>query len=141
MKHNFFDRIQQTTTSWLVKGIFIFIVALLFILPLYDLFTGYMAYKIWTMLIISTLLLLYEYLLIYLTGKWDETKQLMKVPTICFVCIIIVFLACCVAFYLDVFMTSVLHPYLIPILIAFLGIVTTIIYYSHTKSKNFSSFL
>ncbi len=126
MKHNFFDRMQQTATSWLIRGVFIFIVALLFVLPLYDLFTGNMAYKVWTMLIISVLLLLYEYVMIYLTGIWDEDKQLMRVPTLCLIWNVLLIVACCVAFYLDFFVISVLYPYFIPMIIAFLGIVLSI---------------
>ena len=138
MKHNFFDRIQQTATSWPVRGIFIVIIALLFILPLYDLITGSMSYKVWTMLIISTLLLLYESVVIYIAGNWDESRQQMHIPLFCFVCISLVVLACCVAFYLDFFTNFVLYPYFIPLIIAVLGIMVVVfIYYSnnHIKSR------
>ena len=137
MKQDFFDRIHHTATSWLVKGVFVFIVALLFILPLYDLFTGNMSYKVWTMLIVSTLLLIFEYIVICVTGKWDESHQLMEIPVLYFVWIILLILACCIAFVLDFFIKSILHPYWIPLAIACLGIILFLLRDScnHIKSK------
>lgn len=137
MKQDFFDRTQQTATSWLVRGVFIFIVALLFILPLYDLFTGNMSYQVWTMLIVSTMLLIFEYVVIYLTGKWDEKKQIMKIPVLFIIWIILLILACCIAFFLDFCIKSILRPYLIPIIIVILGIIIFFILdsYNYIKSK------
>ena len=137
MKQDFFDRTQQTATSWLVRGVFIFIVALLFILPLYDLFTGNMSYQVWTMLIVSTMLLIFEYVVIYLTGKWDEKKQIMKIPVLFIIWIILLILACCIAFFLDFCIKSILRPYLIPIIIVILGIIIFFIRdcYRYIKSK------
>ena len=101
MRQEFFDKNQQTATSWLVRGVYVFIVALLFILPLYDLFTGNMAYSVWTMLIVATLVLIFEYIVIFLTGKWNDGKQLMEIPVSSIVWIVLLILACCVAFLLD----------------------------------------
>ena len=137
MKQDFFDRTQQTATSWPVRGVFIFIVALLFILPLYDLFTGNMSYQVWTMLIVSTMLLIFEYVVIYLTGKWDEKKQIMKIPVLFIIWIILLILACCIAFFLGFCIKSILRPYLIPIIIVILGIIIFFILdsYNYIKSK------
>ena len=135
MKQEFFDKIQQTATSWLVRGVYVFIVALLFILPLYDLFTGNMAYSVWTMLIVATLVLIFEYIVIFLTGKWNEGKQLMEIPVSSIVWIVLLILACCVAFLLDFFIKSILHPYLIPVVIAILGSIIFFIRERHIKSK------
>lgn len=136
MKHNFFDRNQQTATYWLMKVVFIFIVALLFILPLYDLITGRLAYNVWTMLIISSLLLLYEYIMIYLTGEWEEDKQRMRVPTYCFISIMLVIVACCIAFCLDVFSATILNPYIIPLIVALLGMIITVLIHSNSQIKS-----
>ena len=135
MRQEFFDKIQQTATSWLVRGVYVFIVALLFILPLYDLFTGNMAYSVWTMLIVATSVLIFEYIVIYLTGKWNDGKQLMEVPVSSTVWIVVLMLACCVAFLLDFFIKSILHPYLIPVVIAILGSIIFFIRERHIKSN------
>jgi hypothetical protein len=136
MRQEFFDKIQQTSTSWLVRGVYVFIVALLFILPLYDLFTGNMAYSVWTMLIVATIVLIFEYIVIYFTGKWNDGKQLMEIPVSSIVWIVLLMLACCVAFFLDFFIHSILHPYLIPVLIAIIGSIIFLIHerYNHIKS-------
>ena len=135
MRQEFFDKIQQTATSWLVRGVYVFIVALLFILPLYDLFTGNMAYSVWTMLIVATSVLIFEYIVIYLTGKWNDGKQLMEIPVSSIVWIVLLILACCVAFLLDFFIKSILHPYLIPVVIAILGSIIFFIRERPIKSK------
>ena len=135
MRQEFFDKIQQTATSWLVRGVYVFIVALLFILPLYDLFTGNMAYSVWTMLIVATSVLIFEYIVIYLTGKWNDGKQMMEVPVSSTVWIVVLMLACCVAFLLDFFIKSILHPYLIPVVIAILGSIIFFIRERHIKSN------
>lgn len=137
MKQDFFDRTHQAATSWLVRGMFIFIIALLFMLPLYDLFTGDMSYKIWTMLIVSSLLLIFEYVVIYLTGIWDEKKQIMKIPVLFIIWIILLILACCIAFFLDFCIKSILHPYWIPVIVVFLGVIIFFIRdsYRYFKSK------
>ena len=135
MRQEFFDKIQQTATSWLVRGVYVFIVALLFILPLYDLFTGNMAYSVWTMLIVATLVLIFEYIVIFLTGKWNDGKQLMEIPVSSIVWIVLLILACCVAFLLDFFIKSILHPYLIPVVIAILGSIIFFIRERHIKSN------
>lgn len=135
MRQEFFDKIQQTATSWLVRGVYVFIVALLFILPLYDLFTGNMAYSVWTMLIVATLVLIFEYIVILLTGKWNDGKQLMEIPVSSIVWIVLLILACCVAFLLDFFTKSILHPYLIPVVIAILGSIIFFIRERHIKSN------
>ena len=135
MRQEFFDKIQQTATSWLVRGVYVFIVALLFILPLYDLFTGNMAYSVWTMLIVATLVLIFEYIVIFLTGKWNDGKQLMEIPVSSTVWIGVLMLACCVAFLLDFFTKSILHPYLIPVVIAILGSIIFFIRERHIKSN------
>ena len=136
MRQEFFDKIQQTSTSWLVRGVYVFIVALLFILPLYDLFTGNMAYSVWTMLIVATIVLIFEYIVIYFTGKWNNGKQLMEIPVSSIVWIVLLMLACCVAFFLDFFIHSILHPYLIPVLIAIIGSIIFLIHerFHHIKS-------
>ena len=135
MRQEFFDKIQQTSTSWLVRGVYVFIVALLFILPLYDLFTGNMAYSVWTMLIVATIVLIFEYIVIYFTGKWNDGKQLMEIPVSSIVWIVLLILACCVAFLLDFFIKSILHPYLIPVVIAILGRIIFFIRERHINSK------
>ena len=40
LQNGLLNRSYQTTTSWLVRGTLLITLALLFILPLYDLFTG-----------------------------------------------------------------------------------------------------
>ena len=135
MRQEFFDKIQQTATSWLVRGVYVFIVVLLFILPLYDLFTGNMAYSVWTMLIVATSVLIFEYIVIYLTSKWNDGKQLMEIPVSSIVWIVGLMLACCVAFLLDFFIKSILHPYLIPVVIAILGSIIFFIRERYIKSK------
>ena len=137
MKQDFFDRTHQAATSWLVRGVFIFIIALLFMLPLYELFTGDMSYKIWTMLIVSSLLLIFEYVVIYLTGIWDENRHLMKIPVLCIAWITILIVACGIAVFLDFFIKSILHPYWIPVIVVFLGVIIFFIRdsYRYIKSK------
>ncbi len=127
MTHNLFDRVQQASTSWFVKGVFIVVVILLFLLPLYDLFTGNLSYKVWTMLVVFTSLLLYDYVMIYITGKWNNAKQLMQVSALCRFWIVLLVLACFVALYYDFFTNTFSHPYLIPLAMAGVGLLVAII--------------
>jgi hypothetical protein len=127
MTHNLFDRVQQASTSWFVKGVFIVVVILLFILPLYDLCTGNLSYKVWTMLVVFTSLLLYDYIMIYITGKWNNAKQLMQVSSLCRFWIMLLVLACFVALYYDFFTNTLRHPYWIPLGMAVLGLLVAIV--------------
>lgn len=127
MTHNLFDRVQQASQSWFVKGVFIVVMILLFLLPLYDLCTGNLSYKVWTMLVVFTSLLLYDYIMIYITGKWNDAKQLMQVSSLCRLWIILLVFACIAALYYDFFTNTFSHPYWIPLAMAIIGLLVAII--------------
>ena len=114
-----FNRSYQVTTSWLVRGTLIITLTLLFMLPLYDLFTGTISHKIWMMLVVSMSLLIYVYVIVYMVGKWNEEKQQMRVPKVFKIMLFVLILASLVALYLDFYTYWFsIRPYILPIILA-----------------------
>lgn len=128
MMPNLLDRLQLTSTCRLIRVVFFFTMALLFVLPIYDLFMGYFSYKLWTMLLVSISLFVYLYGLVCLVGKWSDRKQRMRIPSYYLVWIIVLIFACVVACYHDLFLiTSTWKPYLFPLSISLIISILAII--------------
>ena len=138
-----FERLHRATTSRLVKMMFAFTMGLLFLLPLYDLITGDLSYRIVTMLIVSTSLLVYVYVIICMIGKWNKHRRLMLVPRSYAIGLMILFITCIISLYQDLFVKSDIRSYLIPMSIAFVMLSVAIIRYvrMRIKAKRISSLL
>lgn len=121
------ERMHQAASSRIVKWVFGLTILLLFLLPLYDLVTGNLSNKIRTMLIVSSSLLIYVYIIICMIGKWNKNRQLMEIPRLYFVWIIVLFLTCILSFYRDFFVATSHLTYLIPVGIAMAGLVAAMI--------------
>ena len=78
-KQSFIDKVQQVTTSRLLKGMAIANVVVLFIFLLCDLFTGCVTCASGIILIIFMLLLLFVFIVVYLGGRWNESKERMEI--------------------------------------------------------------
>ena len=119
LQNGLLNRSYQTTTSWLVRGTLLITLALLFILPLYDLFTGTISHKIWMLLVVSMSLLLYVYVIVYMVGKWNEDRHRMKVPKVFKIMLSILIVAFLVALYRDFYLSGFgIRPYIITMALA-----------------------
>lgn len=122
----FLDRIYQTTHAWPVRMLFFLVLSLLFILPIYDLCTGHLSHMIWIMIIVSTLLFLYVFLVVFIVGKWNKDRQRMHVPSVFVVWIIALICSCLLAFYRDAILLAGFRAYYMPMAIAFVGFIIAI---------------
>ena len=126
-QEHFFERLDHTVASRLVKWIFILVVALLFLLPVYDLFTGNWSDKIWTRLVVTTLLLVYVFVIIYIEGRWSETKHNMELPWWVIAGLVLLVASCIISFCCDFFWEEITHPYWIVSVVAMLVLLIVIV--------------
>lgn len=122
----YLERLHQTAHSKPVSILFFFVLSLLFCLPIYDLFTGHLSHKLWVMLIVSSLLFLYVFLVVFIVGRWDKHQQRLHLPAVYIVWIIALVCSCLLAFYRDVYMLLGLRAYYMPMAIAFVGFILAI---------------
>lgn len=136
-----FERLHRATTSRLVRTMFVLTMNLLFLLPMYDLVTGNLSHRLITMLIVSTLLLIYVYVIICMTGKWNKHRHLMSLPHSYLFGMIVLFGSCVISMYHDLFVEHGIRAYVIPIVIAFVMLVVATTHYirMRIKAKKISS--
>ena len=101
MTHKLSDRLQQTATCRLVRGVFVSTVGLVLLFPIYDLLTGDISMRIWRMLLVSLSLLVYLYVFVCMVGRWSEYKQRMLLPSRYVPWVVLLIVSCGVAFYHD----------------------------------------
>lgn len=136
-----FERLYRATRSRLVKIIFVSTMGLLFLLPLYDLITGNLSSLLMTLLIISTLLLIYVYVVICMIGKWNRHKHLMVLPRSYIIGLMILFASCIISLYRDFFVQPDIRIYLFPLSIALVILIVASVHYirMRIKAKKLSS--
>ena len=118
-KQSFIDKVQQVTTSRLLKGMAIANVVVLFIFLLCDLFTGCVTCASGIILIIFMLLLLFVFIVVYLGGRWNESKERMEINPLITILVVALSCSCLVSYYQDMIIGEEgLYPYFEPLGIA-----------------------
>ena len=130
-----FERLHRATTSRLVITMFVLTIILLFLLLMYDLLTGTLSFRIMKMLIVSTLLLIYVYVIICMIGKWNKHRHLMMLPHSYLVWMIVLLISCIPSMYQDLFVVHGIQAYVIPIVIAFVILVVATTHYIRMRIR------
>ncbi len=122
------ERMYQVATSRVVKGVILLNIMLLLLIPILDMILLDMSHKICFFLLLCVALLAYVFVIVWISGHWNEQLQRMQLSPIINVLILVLILSSSWAFYQHMYSgVGWWGAYIFPICIAMTTMVMAII--------------
>lgn len=122
------ERMYQVATSRVVKGVILLNIMLLSLIPILDMILLDMSHKICFLLLLCVALLAYVFVIVWISGHWNEQLQRMQLSPIINVLILVLILSSSWAFYQHMYGgVGWWEAYIFPICIAMTTMVMAII--------------
>lgn len=122
------ERMYQVATNRMVRGMIVLNIVLLLLIPILDMILLDMSHKICFLLLLCVALLAYVFVIVWISGHWNEQLQRTQLSPIINVLILVLILSCSWAFYQHMYSgVGWWGAYIFPICIAMTTIVIAII--------------
>ena len=97
-------KLMRIHTFWLIQALLVIGFVAFVSLLLLDIFLTNLSYEYGWILVLLAADVLFDYLIVFLSGRWDRRKQRYVLPTSITVFLIILALSCLITYYQSVFM-------------------------------------
>ena len=122
------ERLQQVATCTMMRVVVLLNLVLLLLILVLDMVLLDMSHRVSWLLLLSIALCAYVFVIVWVSGHWNEQKQRMQLSPILSVLIVILLFSCVLAFLQHMFAeVSVLSAYIFPLCIATTTLIMAII--------------
>ena len=97
------EKMQQVVTCKMMRGMILLSVLLLLLIPILDMILLDLSHRVSWLLLLSIALCAYVFVIVWVSGHWNEQKQRMQLSPILSVLIVILLFSCVIAFLQNVF--------------------------------------
>lgn len=97
-------KLMRIHTFWLIQALLVIGFVAFVSLLLLDIFLTNLSYEYGWILVLLAADVLFDYLIVFLSGRWDRRKQRYVLPTSITIFLIILTLSCLITYYQSVFM-------------------------------------
>ena len=122
------ERLQQVATCTMMRVVVLLNLVLLLLILVLDMVLLDMSHRVSWLLLLSIALCAYVFVIVWVSGHWNEQKQRMQLSPILSVLIVILLFSCVLAFLQHMYAeVSVLSAYIFPLCIATTTLIMAII--------------
>ena len=92
------EKMQQVVTCKMMRGMILLSVLLLLLIPILDMILLDMSHRVSWLLLLSIALCAYVFVIVWVSGHWNEQKQRMQLSPILSILIVLLIVSCMIAF-------------------------------------------
>lgn len=92
------EKMQQVVTCKMMRGMILLSVLLLLLIPILDMILLDMSHRVSWLLLLSIALCAYVFVIVWVSGHWNEQKQRMQLSPILSILILLLTVSCMIAF-------------------------------------------
>ena len=92
------EKMQQVVTCKMMRGMILLSVLLLLLIPILDMVLLDMSHRVSWLLLLSIALCAYVFVIVWVSGHWNEQKQRMQLSPILSILILLLTVSCVIAF-------------------------------------------